>query len=490
MKKLAALSILLLAFGAGAAQAAGFGRQYAHVPGKVHVVVPKDLEGRGLMDLVVSYTAGEKPNAKPHLAVFYARTGGYGAAPDVDFELPADSCLFDVADIRHSGKLELVVLRKWQVQSRSLAPDAANEWETLLTHGTGVLFPSASGRVSYDNFVRDWFGDGGVEIAIPDYGALLFFRAGEGGKFDAAGKAPMKTEGYLWASNRESNDEAGSRLQSYAYLPRVFTAPTPDGQIVVLTVGEEIWVFKPRDGRLSEKGQRFFLPILTEAERQDENSNVTTIVEDLNGDGWPDLAMIKVGGSLTSFHSAVRIYRGRPDGFDPTPAYALDTPGFIPSVRFWDLVNDGKKELALPLVEVGLMQIARVFMTQSLKVKGMMFRGGPNFYSKEPQLTREVTMKVNTDRGMTFLGYPPNFSGDFDGDGLPDLLVAHGDGFAVYRNLGNMTFASEPMLTAAVEPWENVRLLDLNGDKRCDLFAWDNAVADRRGKIMILFNQK
>jgi hypothetical protein len=46
------------------------------------------------------------------------------------------------------------------------------------------------------------------------------------------------------------------------------------------------------------------------------------------------------------------------------------------------------------------------------------------------------------------------------------------------------------MLTAAVEPWENVRLLDLNGDKRCDLFAWDNAVGDRRGKIMILFNQK
>ncbi len=492
MKKRAVfvLAVLCLFAGSGSAFAAGFARQTVQVPGKVYVVVPKDIDGDGLMDLVVSYTVGERPNAKPRIAVFFGRPGGYGAAPDVDVDVPADSCLFDVADVHGAGQLDLVVLRKGAVQARTLARGRAGEWEPLAARGTGVLFPSAAGHLAYDHFVRDWFGDGGVELAIPDYGALAFYRRGEGGKFESAGKATMKTEGYLRAVNHETAEEAGSRLESYAYLPRVFTAPTPEGAEIVLTVGEEIWVYKPHDGRMPEKGTRLFLPILTDAERQADNTNVTTILEDLNGDGWPDLTMIKVGGSLTNFHSAIRIYRGGPSGFETTPAYALDVPGYIPSVRFWDIVGDGKKEMLVPLVEVGLMQLARVFITQSLVVKVQGFRGGDDFYGKNPALTREVTMKVNTERGLTFVGYPPNFSGDFDGDGLPDLLMSRGDGFAVWRNQGNMSFAAEPMMSAAVEPWENVRLADLNGDKRCDLFAWDTTVTARRGKVLILFNQK
>jgi hypothetical protein len=489
MKRLLrAAALLAVVVTAAPAWAIGFARQYAQVPGKVNVVVPADVNGDGRLDLAVSYTVGEKPNAKPHLAVFFGKPAGFSASPEVDLDLPGDACLFDLADLNGDGSQEAVVLRKWQVQSAALKSGEGG-WETILSHGSGVLFPSANGVVQYDDFARDWNGDGAAELAIPDYGALLFYRRNDGGKFEAAGKVNEKMEGWLHATNPSTDEEQGSRVFGGVYLPRVFAVESGGARALALTVGEEIWLHQLQNGKFQEKGARFFLSILSEAERQADNSNVTTIVEDLNGDGFPDLAMLKVGGSLTNFRSAVRIYAGQAGGFAASPAYSLDMPGFIPTLRFWDVDGDGKPELCFPWVEVGMMQIARVFMTQSLKVKALVYRAGAAFYGKEPQLTREITMKANTERGLTFLGYPPNVSGDFDGDGKPDLLMSHGDGFGIWRNQGNLSFSSEPMATAAVEPWERVRLVDLNADGRCDMLAWDSARLERRGKIMALFTQ-
>jgi hypothetical protein len=494
MKKANGLStlcglLILLLVGAAPAFGADFGRQMIETPGKVHLVIPTDVNGDGRLDLVVSHTVGEKPKARAFVAVFLAKAEGYSASPDVNLEVPTDACLFDVADLDGDGAQEVVILRKWQVQSHALQPGAAGGWETLISRGTGVLFPSAHGRLPYSDFARDWTGDGTVEIMVPDYGVLQFFKANGSGKWDANGKVTIKTEGWMSVTNRTSAEEAGEQIESGMYLPRMFAADSRDGRELVLTFGEEVWLHPRQNGRFAEKGNRFFLPVLTEAQRREENSNVTTIVDDLNGDGYPDLAMLKVGGTITNFRSTVRIYAGQSGGFQNQPAYSLDRDGFFPSLRFWDLDGDGKKEMMLPIVEVGLVQIARVFLTQTLRLKTQVFRGGANFYGKDSHFSREIVMKVATDRGISFHGYPPNFNGDFDADGRPDLLMSHGDGFAVWRNQGNLSFGAAPLLSAAVEAWEFVRLADLNGDQKCDLVEWDRNIPDRRTKIMVLFNR-
>ncbi|NLH50498.1 MAG: VCBS repeat-containing protein [Myxococcales bacterium] len=488
MKKVLAI-FGLLALLAGSAAAAGFVSQSPAVDGRVFLVVPIDLNGDGRQDLLVPHATGEKPNAQPHLAVFLAQPAGYAASPDFDLTLPADACLFDAADLDGDGLQELVLLRKWQVQSLTPRAGTRPEWTTLIKHGTGVLFPSFDGYVPYEDFARDWNGDGQPEVAFPDYGVMPFYGRGEKGEWAKVGQVALHARGWLSVQNRETDNEIGDQLQGGFNLPKRMLVVGKRGRELYFTQGEEIWRHPLENGMFREKGERLYFPFLTEQERRNDNMNVVSTVEDLNGDGYPDLILQKLGGSLTNFKSALRIYAGNPAGFNTTPAYATDRDGLIVMLRYWDVTGDGNKEMFMPLIEVGLMQMARMLTTQMLKVKIQVYLGGPGFYGKDPQTTREITMKMNTDRGITFVGYPPNYGEDFDADGLPDLFMQHGNGFAIWKNQGKLSFSNAPIISAAVEPWGESRLRDLNGDCRADFYAWDTADPAKRGRILVLFNK-
>lgn len=483
---IAVLMILFLAL-SGIALAEDFNKITCAVGGKISTVIPEDVNNDGQMDFVVSYAVGEAPNVTPFVALFFANDRGFPTVPDLKYQLPSDSCLFDLADLNGDGLSELVLVRKWQIAFAPLVGEKAGKFETLLKRGSGILFPSNNGQVPYQHLVRDWLGEGGVVLALPDYGSILFFDFSQNAK--PIGKIRMQTDGYSW-TQRSSNDyRPGMKIQGGGETPNIFSVKAGDDNRLVLTAKERVWVHSKENGQFAQKGALSTYQVFTDQQRKEGNMNLATHVEDLNGDGLPDLVLNKFGGGLTKFKSAVYIYPGSDGGFSKKVGYTVDKEGLMTYLRFNDLDGDGKKEMIMPYVDIGLMQMARMLMSQSLKVDMRVYKGGDGFYTDSPAVSKEMTLKVDTDSGFRLLGYPPDFSGDFDGDGLNDLMMEHKDGVAVWRNKGALTFASSPFLYVTASRSDNHLLSDLNGDGKCDFFAWSSFDPQQKGAIDIFINQ-
>ena len=298
----------------------------------------------------------------------------------------------------------------------------------------------------------------------------------------------MEVHGWMATKNPEIEKKPGIGLHGGYELPTLFPIKNKNGALIAVGLKDRIWLHSWDGQRLDEKGKLSAFTMLTETETQEGNMNLTNLLGDFNGDGLTDLAMNKFGGSLTQFNSAVAIFSGNEKDFETKPAYSFSMEGLIPTLFFMDIDMDGKKEMFMPKIDIGLMQIARMFTSKSLKIRVEMFRGQDNFYSNEPVWTKTLTMGVNSDNGIRFIGYVPDFSGDFDNDGMPDLFMAYQIGFGVWKNNGDLTFSKSPFLKSDEIPEEQHRLADLNGDGRCDVFSWTGLKPDRRGRIRVLIN--
>ncbi|MDP8222646.1 MAG: VCBS repeat-containing protein [Candidatus Lernaella stagnicola] len=488
MKRVLCIAILVLMTAYGTAWAGGFVRHDLTVDGKIHQVVAVDVNGDDAKDLLIAYAKNDRRRAAARIAVVMAGDGF--AAPRLDIALPADACLWDTADVNGDGIAELIVLRKWSVVSRPLAKTEAATWTTLAKQGTGVLFPPDDGAVGTMDFARDWTGDGTWEIVVPDYGALVFLRA-DGASFKRAFTVTLPVDGWMRVESDPGQAASGERIVAGLELPQIFTVPTGRGHELFLVKDEAVTRHAlTEQGVFAKQGKTQRFEFLTEQERQAGNMSVISRTDDLNGDGYPDLMLNKIGGGLSTFRSAVRVYAGTPTGFAETPAFSFESDGFASMVHFRDLDGDGNKEMYLPYADFGLAQLVRMLTTKKVKLKAQIYRGAAGLYADKPTLSRSATFHVTTERGMDFRGYPPNFNGDFDGDGLNDLLMESGDGFGVYRNEGGLKFGGTSMMQYNLSPREHLLLADVNADGKSDCILWDTFDPAQRGQVVVLVNEQ
>ena len=137
-------------------------------------------------------------------------------------------------------------------------------------------------------------------------------------------------------------------------------------------------------------------------------SNQGVAVGDLNGDGVPDLVFTAGGGDLTPPVATVMLGDpAHPGQFLASQSYAVD--GVSTSVAVGDFNGDGVPDLA-----------ATCFSCATLSV----LLGDP---THPGQFLPPQSYPLETDPTSVVVG-------DFDGDGLPDIALANGDGISVLLN--------------------------------------------------------
>jgi hypothetical protein len=233
---------------------------------------------------------------------------------------------------------------------------------------------------------------------------------------------------------------------------------------------------------------RHLLGVRTEGEVR-LGAPVHTTVRDLDGDGVADLVVNKVAGGLGQMHAQTGFYFGkRGGGFEP-PAQLLQHEGYAGALAFADLDGDGKLDLVMPHVSVGLTDMARVVLTKKMTVGWEARRNLGRAFSARPETVKEIDFPVDYSQLADIEGPFPSVAGDFNGDGKADFVAANGpDQLGVWLGGGKTLIAESPKALVHVTPSKHYFVTDLDGDKHADLVLFYRARDPLTGTVVVLRN--
>jgi hypothetical protein len=214
-------------------------------------------------------------------------------------------------------------------------------------------------------------------------------------------------------------------------------------------------------------------------------------VKDLNGDGVLDAAIARVSTKESMVNPAtdVRIYCGRRDSSDSkqliyfaeTPDQIIRPDGTQLVLDIVDINRDGKLDLVIPAIKVGLQNIVKMLLTRTVEIRADIFlMNQEGRYPKKPDLDIRMVVGFSFRGGATSPVYE---IADFNGDGYLDILSSISEKtLAIF--LGNdkkgLDTKIGPKFNVLLpQNGEMVRAMDLNSDNRCDVvitYNEDNAL--------------
>ena len=187
---------------------------------------------------------------------------------------------------------------------------------------------------------------------------------------------------------------------------------------------------------------------------------------DLNGDGVPDATLVLMS-QKKNLQSEVRIYFGGSDlsyGDEPSNVYHGDTSLILP--MFLDATGDGKMEMLLQNVDVGFGFFLNYFLRNRSRVDIELRRlGEDGIFEEEPMLRRAVYIRAS-ETGAE----PARGIGDFNGDGLDDLVVGTKEEIlSFFLSDEEVIMPRQPTFNLSVPAYGKLKTLNLNGDVRDDI---------------------
>jgi hypothetical protein len=488
------LVVVLSAPGGSHADTAQLKQERLRVPGRVLGLRVEDVNGDGKKDLVVAVAVGRAPSIGRRLAVFFDHGGAFGGDPDQMIEPPRGTAFVDLGDVDADGKRALLFADARGLMAQRL--DASGKFEAAprpLLKAVGLLALPDDDDLPFYDVMRDWDGDKKDEILLPLVeSTALYTRAPDGS---------WQRTTNLRVTNRASY---GIRAEQYEPRLRNFSARATfvvpelivadydgDGKPDLFAVLEDVLevhkggvptVFSP------VPVARHYLGVRSDLEIQ-RGAHVHTTVRDLDGDGVADLIVNKISGGLGQMRAQTGVYFGKKGGgYDP-PVQVISREGFSGAVSLADLDGDGKPDLVMPHVSVGLGEMARALLAKKMLVGWEARRSHGRGFDLQPATVKDVDLAVDTSQLADVEGMYPSVEGDFDGDGKHDFVAPNGpDQIGVWLGGGKSLIADSPRAIVHATPSRFYQVVDLDGDRKSDLVVFYRGRTDLASSIVVLRN--
>lgn len=492
--------------GAGIAVAALFlgGVEYVEsriaVAGRVLSFECPDVDDDRRGDLVV-VTAEQ---GKRSILLYRQTAGfGFGVEPDWRWTLPAEVVAAGFADVREDPGRELLLLSSGGLYS--LSTSRASVRDNLRREIEAEVFPEIAdpGALARFDWVVDLDGDGREEILLPTRDALLVFArraANDPSSSDGASgfvltdSIPLVAEVERPSGNIRLGIGSSAVETDERQLPRTMFPGAPTTfplQESDRMLSQSVSLDAPRlidfdgDGNVDAvrlSGPRIRvrrgLPGGRFKKTEDEAIDIAAQggkleLHDMNGDGLPDVVVIDEDGDGLSREFVVKVFHNQGGGVvESEPSSLLKFQGSQVSFHFVDANGDGHLDLVATHLQLptGLGSLTQVYLDTSV----LLYLG-----SEREGLSRKADARF--DRRLrpeqlqrileTFV---LDMDGDYNGDGLKDLLSIRDDGLVQIRGLeasgDGVAFADQPM--SVYQPSSPVRAVVpcwISRDKVSDL---------------------
>lgn len=433
---------------------------------RADATVARDLDGDGKLDLLVQ--------SGRDLQVFLNAGGTFGPKPTQTLRLDPSVFLWTLGTL---DAPTLLTAGSRAIQGHVFEKGAYGPARDLVVHPSlfeGVL---AEGRAPVNlSFAYDFDKDGRSELLLFRKEAIFVMKRGEGGDFQCLQKLPVAVDVTTiipWQPQLNLQEKSQVPVMAVGDL-------SGDGRPDVGVYREEaIQVFRQDEkGRFmggeerdltaekrKKRGPRFF------------QFDLPPRIEDFDGDGLMDLALVYPSkGRVQVYYGS----SGRVDFTQPDMIMKV-ADGWSTGIYVEDLNGDKKLDLIMGVVrKFGITEGIQVFLSGKVDLEMHVYptEAGGRF-SKDPaaelKFSIPYSFQLSREQAKLDLIFRPNFKGDFNKDGLRDMLVGTDPKtLRIYPGGKERPIAEQPSGTITMNPPPGAAttepfVADLNGDGVSDL---------------------
>jgi hypothetical protein len=452
--------------------AAQLARHELRVPGSVQRIIASDVDGDGHPELLVFSVAGDFEPQRYASVVTFGRDTPSGKVRS-SWILDREAGVFDVGNDPGEGPslwyCTASAVRRYRLRD---ATKSAPEAETWL-ESPSLLGGRSDEWVVFHDFVGDWHGTGRETPAVFQPGRLIL---PGNDPSQAPLVLPLRTEIDTTAppASYEMMDQLPLLLMHR--LPALTRTDTDgdDDPDLIAALGDRLAVYPGGTDRTYSTAAKRNRRLPSNADPRDETRRQFIQLADVTGDGRADALLSSLTGGFGNLSHELVVFRGQGRGFSGAPTGAMHNRGAASLTTLADFDGNGRHELVTVTVEIGVRALLTYLLTSRVPIEYSVYRvDADGKVGSEPMMewTRRVHLESTgaTDAGIVTV------AGDFDGDGIRDVVSASDDEEIEIRRVVRQgdRFQLADVIAEVAAPGRGQALApDLNGDRRSDLVVY------------------
>jgi hypothetical protein len=450
------------------------------VAGEIKVVRAADLEGDGLKEMLVSFNTHRENKMDRSLHVYGWSGQRSDESPSLRnaWQVSPEAVFWDTGPADGGADRNSCYFWSWDGLSELSGSGPEGFVPRLRVEAPVFVATGQEDEFMWLDAIRDWDGDGRVEALLPLGREVRFYRQTGRAGWEMADSVRLEPFPYY-----NNNILFGRRVGSYQFLAIVFyplLEPADlngDGRqdLIALRNGKGLCYLRGENGKLDAEPVVWDLEIRSEEEIIRRRATLSYRVVDLNRDGIADVVVHKIGMQFVSWSAETAIFLGRPDGLGPKePDQRFPSRGFFSGLSVADLDGDGYADMTRWSVKMGVWSLVDIFLRKVVHLKSQFYYASwPEGFPSKATHQRDFDLHIDSDRADFIRGLVPNTEGDFNQDGLRDLVAGKGeDALGIYLGRPDREFASRPWSVLEAPGINYVSADDLDGDGREDLYGY------------------
>jgi len=464
---IAAILILLTPLAAAAAEPAEYAMSTLDTGAVVIGHKSADINGDGLIDIVAACLGGDKKPERSFRVFYQQKGGGFPKTPDATLPIPAGATVYDTGDIGGKGAESVCFL----------TPDGlyafVNGGKTLATSPRKIIDTQSvfSAADPYDMPCWPLFAPGGkgADVAlIPGvYNIRVYVMENNGYAYKWSLGTPVETS--FEGGPRVGADGTMTVSQRLAEPHFGFYSDKDTGALI-LTWDDNADVYNRNEGSgFAVNAVQRFRPELMKPPKKGPLENAWVAPLDFDGDGRIDFAVTKKTGGVAHARSLIFVYiRDKKGNVPEKPTHTIITEGVV-GPRFVDMNADGRLDILLPSVKVGVRNFVNILTSGEVGVDiAIYLQKKDGTYPDAPDREKRVTFELDLDN--IGKAVPVLETGRFSADGGYGLAVVSGtEVVQLYTHDRYSYLSSRPGLELEVPGPSELEVTDLNSDGVDDL---------------------
>ena len=458
--------IVLLGLGHAVGHAAGddfFLRQNIDVAGIILGCRQNDFNGDGKVDLAMIVT---EPDGRRTAKIYIQRESGrFPPSASQTLDLPPSTNMIQCRDMDGDGRSELITIDHDGMRVFVHNGEQFDLGPKDEVPGPSVFNAGIQGSVLPHNFIYQVSGQWMAFMPIADGFLLWEYNSG---KFERSHRIQIPHA--IIRSERP--------VKLFGEMAPVFTMALPE-----ITISDNngdglddiyfVWPSRIAIFHQDESGGFRHDDRIDFNFQQPTSGNLCQAsLVDFDLDGRLDLVCSQSIGGISGAHTEINFYGS--DRFrnqNRTASHQVSLTDAHGNLMIENIDRSGGMELVVPAVELGIMSAVKMMITKKTDFHLLIYPidnlGRP---ATNPAVRRKMTCRLDFDNADPTANIRFNWSGDFDGDGLPDLVFADGGGqLMFYTGTTDEYIEKKAGLVLDMPAPDYIRTTQLNGDGRSDL---------------------